>query len=469
MFRSALVVLSGNSASSLLTLVRNLLVARMIPVADYGIAATFAVAMALIEMASAFGLQQQIIQAREGDDSRFQAGLQGFQLLRGLVSGAILFLIARPFANFMGVPEVAWAYQVLALVPVLNAAQHFDIFRLSRHMRFAPMILTKTIPAALALAAVWPLAIWLGDWQVMLWTLLLQAAAMAVTSHLVAERRYRLLLDREIMAGALRFGWPILVNSALMFLVFQGDKVIVGRALGMEALAVFALGVTLTLTPTLVFSGSAQSLFLPRLSTLGHAPEDARGALDETAYAAFRLNLLFGNLFVLGVVLLGPLFVHFALGQKYAALAGLLVPMAVLQCLRGYKGGPSTIALAFGQTSNPMIANLFRVGLLPLGYWVAVTTGDILLILLTAVLGELLAFAAAFLLTLRLPFTFPPGLRATIATSLFFLATALAWGVELLPRGPAAAALGLAFALSLWPMRSLLAHLPRRARPPGGA
>ena len=107
MFRSALLILSGNAAASLLLLARNLIVARLIPVADYGVASTFAVAMAVVEMMSALGLQQQIVQAKEGEDPRFQAALQGFQLLRGVISGVALFAIAGPMADFLGIPEAA--------------------------------------------------------------------------------------------------------------------------------------------------------------------------------------------------------------------------------------------------------------------------------------------------------------------------------------------------------------------------
>ena len=142
MLRSALLILSGNAFASLLQLARNLIVARMISVADYGIAATFVVAVAVVEMASALGLQHQIVQAKEGDDTNFQAALQGFQVLRGLLSGLAFFAIAAPMANFMGIPEVTWAYRLLALVPVLNAFVHFDIYRLNRQMVFWPMLLT---------------------------------------------------------------------------------------------------------------------------------------------------------------------------------------------------------------------------------------------------------------------------------------------------------------------------------------
>ena len=73
MLRKLILIFSGNAAASLMLLARNLLIARLVPVEDYGIAATFAVAMAVVEMASQLGLQQMIIQAQEGDDPKFQA------------------------------------------------------------------------------------------------------------------------------------------------------------------------------------------------------------------------------------------------------------------------------------------------------------------------------------------------------------------------------------------------------------
>jgi len=75
MLRTAFVILSGNAATSLLLLVRNLVIARLISVEDYGIAATFGIVMALIEMASYLGMQQQIVQSKDGEDPRFQASL----------------------------------------------------------------------------------------------------------------------------------------------------------------------------------------------------------------------------------------------------------------------------------------------------------------------------------------------------------------------------------------------------------
>ena len=398
MFRSALLILSGNAAAALLLLARNLIVARMIPVADYGVAATFAIAMAVVEMASALGLQQQIVQARNGDDPRFQAALQGFQVLRGVLSGAVLFVCAGLIADALNVPQAAWAYRVMALAPVLNALVHFDIHRLNRTMVFWPVILTGAVPALLSVLAVWPLASHFGDYRVMLYAIVVQAVATTLISHLVAQRPYRLVLDRAVMAQSLRFGWPLLVNGILLFGVFNGDKLIVGRELGMEVLAIFAMGFTLTLTPTLVMAKSAQNFFLPQLSAVDRSTPEGEARFTHLAMSVLQSILLMGMALVIGVALCGIPVVTVLLGDKYAALLPYLIWLAVMQALRMAKAGPAIVALAGGQTGNAMVANLLRIATLPLCWYIAVTTGNLYAIIATGIAGEALGLTAALAL-----------------------------------------------------------------------
>ncbi|SMY09294.1 oligosaccharide flippase family protein [Flavimaricola marinus] len=397
MARIALLILSGNAATSFFLLVRNLLIARLISVEDYGIGATFAVAMAIVEMASFLGLQQQIIQDRDGNDPRFQAALQGFQLLRGVIAAIVMFLMADWIAAFLGIPEVAWAYQLMAVVPLLNGLQHFDIHRLNREMRFMPLLLTGLLPAVLSVVAVWPLYLWFGDYRVTLYALIFFIAVSVATSHLMAQRPYQIAFDRAVIRRSLSFGWPLLVNGFLLFLVFQGDKMIVGRELGMETLAIFAMGMTLALSPALIISKSAQNFFLPQLSQsdISAAQFQQRGILAVETVLAMTLA------FVLGMALLGPAVVHLLLGESYAELATLLIWFAIVQGLRIFKVGPQTIAMALGHTRNDMYANIARILVFPAAWYWAVVSGDLLILLGIALLGEALALIVALYLLQR--------------------------------------------------------------------
>lgn len=403
MLRAALLILSGNATASLLLLTRNLLVARLIPIADYGVAATFAIAMAVVEVMSQLGLQQQIVQAKDGNNVRFQAALQGFQVLRGILSGGALYLLAGLLAGFMNVPEAKWAYQVMAIVPVLNAFTHFDMHRLNRSMIFLPFILTGVMPALLSLVSIWPLAVRYGDYRVMLYAIIVQALFTVITSHLVAQRPYRLILDRTVMAQSLRFGLPLLMNGILIFIVFQGDKLIVGRELGMESLAIFAMGFTLTLTPTLVMASSVQRFFLPQLSRVADCAAGVKNHFQHLSIVTMQISLLNGGILITLIVLAGEWLVKIALGPTYAELIPYLIPLAIMQALRVAKAGGAVVALSSGHTANAMQANGLRVATMPLAWWAVVSGGGIETVIAIATVGELAGYILSLVLVRRRP------------------------------------------------------------------
>ncbi len=393
MIRTVLLILSGNAFGALMLFVRNLAVARLITVEDYGIAATFAISMAIVEMASGLGLQQLIIQDKEGNDPNLQAGLQGFNILRGVISGVILFFLAGPIAGFLNIPEVTWAYQLLALVPIIRGFEHFDIYRLNREMKFGPLLLTKTVPALIGVLSIWPLYLAFDDYRIMLYSVLFHWVLVVVTSHLVARRRYRASLDRSVMRRSLHFGWPLLITNTLLFAIFQGDKIIVGRTMGLEDLALFTMGVTLTLSPLLVSASSEKQFFLPQLSA---ARDD--DTFDRLANAAMQASLVSGLGLVTLMTLIARPLVDVLLGERYAALGPILVLFAVWQAVRIFKVGGTIAALSKAQTSNEMVTNVIRILALPIAWNIAVAGGTLSQILWVAIAGECLAFGASLVL-----------------------------------------------------------------------
>ncbi len=422
MLRTALLILSGNSLGSLLGLLRSVVVARLISVEDFGIAATFTLSLAIVEMISALGLQQQIIQHEDGDKPYFQTASQGLQVMRALPASALLFLLAEPIAGFFGIPQVSWAFRLMALAPLLNGLGHMDPYRVKRKMRYGPYIAMTVTAMLISLLMVWPLSRLFGDYRVMLFAVLGQSLATLVISHLVAKRPYRWSFNGAVTRTSLQFGWPILLNAILLFMVFNGERVIVGRELGMASLALFSMAFTLVLSPTLVMEGSAQSFFLPQLSA-------ARGDAVKFAHLAMttlQCHLMFGAVILLGVALLGGPIVHLLLGAKYAAAVPLLTWLAVMQGVRVAKGGSATATLALAFTENGLVASVMRVALLPIAWYITATGGKLEYVIWLGTLGELFGYIAGLLLArYRLQMSLRPLLPMIAATTLMFLVGAL--------------------------------------------
>jgi O-antigen/teichoic acid export membrane protein len=416
MFRSIAVILSGNIFATLVLMVRNLLIARLISLENFGIASTFLLAVAIVEMFSALGLKQQMVQAKNGDDPQLQAALQFLNVARGVLNAAVLFVLADPLANFFGAPQAVWAYQMIALIPLFLGLVHFDVERLTRQMKFWPTALVNAVPALGSLIAIWPLYHLFDDYRLLLFALMIQSGLTIVMSHMVANRPYQLAVNTQVLMSSLKFGWPLMLNGALMFAVMYGERAIVGGELGMEILALFAMGFSLALVPALVMARSAMSFFLPQLSECAELRRFS--ALSMTTLQA---HILMGNFLLVSVALLGGPFIHVVLSEKYAAAIPLLTWLGIMQALRVWKGGSAVVAISRAHTANPIVTNVMRVMLLPVGWYVLHEGGTLVQLIWIGIAGEFIGFVLGLALTLwRLGLSSRP-LLLPVVTSLVLL------------------------------------------------
>ena len=414
MIRSGLLLGAGNVSAALLSLLRNVLIARLIGVEDFGIASTLAIAMSAVEATSYIALDRLLVQARDGEASAFMSTAHAILALRGVLGAGVLFLAAGPIAWLFGVPEVAWAYQALALTPLLRGFAHLDIHRRQRQMHFLPFVTVEATAQLVATAAALPLALAFGDYRVMLFCLLIQQLVFMAASHAVSTRPYRWAWDGAIVRRSIAFGWPVLLNSVLMLGMFYGDRVIVGSLLGMTELGWFSAALMLTMIPVQIVSGTLSGWFLPQLSRV----QDDEVKFVRLYLVTTQACLLTGLLLAVGFALLGPGLFLMLYGAQYEAGLSVLVLMALMQGVRLARAGPSIVATSMARTTNPLLANVARVSMLPVA-WVFVYTGaGVTSVVAVGIIAEVFALAVSLYL-LRQKLGLPLGdLARPLAASL---------------------------------------------------
>lgn len=381
----------GYGGSQALSLARNIVIARCIGPSEFGVAATLGVTASLIDMLSDLAVDKLLIQSSDGDDERMQSNAHSLQVCRGALAAVAILLIAGPMAALFNAPEAITAYRWLALFPLLRGLAHLDIVRRQRRLRFGPAIVVEVASQAAALAAAWPLAIMLRDHRAALIVILLQALAFVVGSHVAASRRFRLGWDRPIIARFARFGWPLLLNGVLMWVIFQGDKVIVGAAYSREQLGVYAAAFGLALLPGLLLARVNRALFLPLLSKEQSNPERFR--LRYAASSQFTSSLAAG--LGVGAVVAGPSLLVALYGERFHAGGAVVALIGWMTAVRVARGTPSVAAIALGDTTNPVWANLARMCSLVMGVGVAAAGQPVAMVALSGVVGEAAAMLVA--------------------------------------------------------------------------
>lgn len=394
MLKKAIVLGGSNAVTALFGLGRNIIIARLISVDDFGIASTFAITMTLVEMSSDLALNRFIVQDRKGGTPRLQKTIQAIHFLRGVIAGFILFVLAKPISDLFGVPEAKWCYELMAIVPMLRGAINFDMYRFQRQMRFGPTIFVELSAASMGIIAAFLLAVQFQDYRSMLFSILLQQIVFFAASHFVAKRSYRWSWERQSLQRMGSFGWPLLLNGLLMFLIFQGDRIIVGNVLGMSELAWFSAALTLAMSPTLVLASTLRSYTLPRLSAVKENKEKFFRLFSVT----FSVSLMLASSIVIFFFVAGPFLISLLYGAKYAPAASIVVWLGILQAFRLARTGPSVVAISRAKTTNPLYTNVLRALFLVPAWFAALQGANVTAIIAIGIAGE----AAALMLSLVL-------------------------------------------------------------------
>ncbi|MBA4131401.1 MAG: hypothetical protein C0519_08245 [Hyphomicrobium sp.] len=349
-------LLGGFAGAQAMAFVRNAMLGHMLAKGDFGVAAILTLLLQLLDSLTDLGVDRLIVQAKDGDDARFVATNHTALVIRGLLIGTLLFVSSGAIADFFAVPDAAAAIAAIALVPLLRGFQHLDARRAQRRLNSRPFVWIEVAPQAVALALTWPVVTYVPDFQAVVWLSLAQAVTALAVSHAVAERRYELAFDTAILKRLIDFGWPIWLSAFPLVAVYHGDRIVIGRLLGVEDLAGYSAAFLLAMVPGLIAGKVGQSLMLPVFAAArGDAEQLKRrfAALSEaTAIAA--------AIYLATAILAGGDILRIAFGPNYAGLGGVMAWLAAMWAVRMLQAVPGMLLLSVGETKPFLIAGIIR-------------------------------------------------------------------------------------------------------------
>ena len=431
MFKSGVLLVASGLLVNIMRLVSTAVIARVVSVEDYGIIATFALTIALAEMASAFALDRMIVQDRNGDDPRFVATLQTLQTVRGLLGAALVFLIAPYYARLLGVDDLVWPYQVLALVPLLTGLTNLHFYMPQRGGNFRSYMIWQLLRPAFGLCLLGVLLFFLDDWRIGLATTVAGQFVATIAANLMARGPFRLGFDRAVALRALRFGWPLMLNSLLLYAILNGDRILVSNQLGLETLALFSVALGLAQIPVSIVTKAHQYVFLPELSR----QQDDPAAFGQTVTLTVQSRATLAIIMLLGIAVAGPDALLLVFGEKYAEATALVLWVGLFHAGRTLKGAPNTIAVSRAATTNPLYSNMLRLGSLPVAFLALQAGATLVQVIAIATVAELAALTLSLVLLRRTLGPLPRGVYTGTAAAVAVFALA-ALDAVLFPAAP---------------------------------
>ncbi len=396
---------------------RNVVIVRTLTKTDYGIAATFMIAIAFVQASTDLNVGKLLIQAPDGEEESFQRSAQLMRFLQGLFVSAILFLLAPVMAQVFDVPGALSAYRMLAVIPLIHGLTHMDANRYQRNSRFGPMALMESGAQLFSLVLVCVLAQEIGDYTLVVWSLISIPASYVLISHLLANRSYRWAIEPSYARRTFRFGWPLLLNGFFMVLITQGDRALLGSAESLNRLllewfsdiweatrtfdkadlAVYSLALSLAIMPWQFLVRTLGRLLFPVMSRL----QDDRAALrriyisSAAVFAACGVSV--AAVFILG----GGSVIAIIYSEQYRAAEPIIAFLGATQAIRMIRLTATSLLLALADTEVLLYANIARAVSLLGTLGVIISRMDLVWVAASALLAEAVALSVSLALLRR--------------------------------------------------------------------
>lgn len=371
---------------------RTALLARWLGAAEFGIVVSISTLAALVEMLSFIGVDRYLVYSTDGGSRQALGVAHALGLLRGVVSAAIVVVLAWPTAAAMDENAYIWSFVVIALGPLLRGASHLGVVQVQRSGRFWPAAASNTGGAIMGLLAAAVAAVIAPDYRAILWGLSAQAGGSLLLSHLFAGGvPFAICFDRVRFREALRFGLPLLVNGFALAAAYQLDRMVVGAWLGVSALGIYGLSITLLFQPVALLSRLATAILQPPMSAAWHT--DRSGAFSSWIRQLARYSAVFGGAGAVVTACLGAPMLRFVFGASFSTSDVFFVLMAGAVLARLQRYALNLVGLAMGRTSDMMISNIGGAIALPVMIGSFYISHNLISAAFGTLLGELLAIA----------------------------------------------------------------------------
>jgi O-antigen/teichoic acid export membrane protein len=376
--RGGLARLCGQAANLVLRLSFMVIMARLLDPEEFGLVAMATVVTGVFEIFKSAGLSSATVQKVSVTDEQIST-LFWINILVGTILGLLCLATAPVLVSFYHEPRLFWITVTMGAGFVFGAGgvQHSAL--LQRQLRYVALAMMETLSLTVSFALGIIMALrGFGYWALVCSTI---AAPAINTAAMWATLAWMPGMPRRGVGiqSMLRFGGTITLNTLVVYIAYNFDKLLLGRFWGADALGLYGRAYQLINVPTSNLNSAVGGVVFSALSRLQDEPVRLRsyflkgyslvtsmtvpvsifGALfaddivlvvlgPKWAAAAAIFRLLSPTILVLGIINpTGWLLQSVGLQGRSLRIAFVIAPLVIGAYLIGLPYGPSGVAFAF--------------------------------------------------------------------------------------------------------------------------
>lgn len=333
--------------------IRTIILARLLAPEDFGLLGIALLSISMLETFSKTGFDSALIQKKENVEPYLDTAWT-VSALRGIVLFSILLFSAPLIARFFNTPAAVQVIRVIALFTLLAGLRNIGILFFQKELEFNKQFSYEFSATLVDLTVAITLAFILRNVWALVWGGLAASLVRLVLSYVLHPYRPTISIDREGFRDLFGFGKWVLTSGILVFLVTQGDDILVGKLLGVTALGLYQMAYTLSNLPATEVTHVISKVTFPAYSKFQDDVPRLRQAylrvLQLTAFVSFPLAG--------GILIFASDFVRIFLGNKWVPM----VPAVQVLVLAGLvRSIAATTGPIFHATGKPKIDTMWQI------------------------------------------------------------------------------------------------------------
>jgi len=329
--KSAGWVFSAKILGRFFDIVKIIVLARLLSPEDFGLFGLIMLTIMTLDIFSQTGINAALIQQRENTHNYLNTAWT-IQVIRGLVLGLILLLIAPVAGWFFEEPRIVQLLQFLFIVPLLQGFYNIGIIYFEKEMQFHKQFLFEMSSNIVSLIVGITLAFTLQNVLALIWANISLVSTRLILSYVLGAYRPKFQLIKSAAVGLYRFGKWMTGYSIVLFCCQQIDKIFIGKFLGPVALGVYQVAQRIAELPASQIAVSSISFTFPAYSKIQENSERLGKAFLDAFETLMSLVLPLSIFIIFSASdivngLLGEKWLSAIVPLKILSFAGFLIAM----------------------------------------------------------------------------------------------------------------------------------------------
>lgn len=335
---------------------RLIILARILEPKDFGMLGIAMLTLMTLENFSQTGFEAAIIQKKDGIDTYLDSAWT-MGIIRGVILFTVIWFAAPYVALFFEAIKATSIIRVLGLSFFIKSFTNIGVIYFKKELEFNKQYIYQLSGVLVDFSVALLLALMLKSVWALVFGILAGNLVRLVSSYFMHSYRPRLNVDIAKIIELFRYGKWVLGSSILVFLVTQGDDILVGKMLGVTFLGFYQMAYRISNMPTTEITHVISQVTFPAFSKLQDNLSNLKIAylkvLQLTTFLSFPLSGL--------ILVLAPDFTTIFLGEKWLPMVPALQILVLAGLTRSVAASSGFLLYAIGKPKIDTILQVIRL------------------------------------------------------------------------------------------------------------